>query len=68
MRRALLAWLMVCLVATGCASIKLRDVSPSIGVKEKPSHTCSGWWACAAQLWLGAGIALTAFFEPTTKP
>lgn len=56
MNRALLAFVAACLLAAGCAGVRLQDARPTLELREKPAHTCTGWRECFGQLWVGVGV------------
>jgi hypothetical protein len=58
MKRALLAFLGALVLAAGCAGVQLRDARPVVDVVSKPAHTCTGWRACFAQLWIGVKVPM----------
>jgi hypothetical protein len=56
MSRALLAWLAACAMGAGCAGVQLRDARPTVELRDRPAHTCTGWRACFGQLWIGVAV------------
>jgi hypothetical protein len=53
MIRQLLAWFAACLLAGGCAGVQ-----PTLELREKPAHTCTGWRECFGQVWLGLRVPI----------